>query len=70
MDGWRDDAKTISLRLRQRIKSFITSVPDHRFSAIVCYIPLHKFEKNEFENFSMLIFDALFITDLRIIPEG
>ena len=26
--------------------------------------------KNEFENFSILIFDALFITDLWIIPEG
>ena len=41
-----------------------------RFSAIVYYLPLHKFWENKFENFSILIFDALFITDLWIIPEG
>ena len=28
------------------------------------------FEKNEIENIGMLIFDVLFIRDLRIIPEG
>ena len=28
------------------------------------------FEKDEFENFSILIFDASFITDLSIIPKG
>ena len=43
---------------------------NRRFSAIVFYLPLHKFEKNKFENFSILISDALFITDLWIIPEG
>ena len=28
------------------------------------------FEKNEIEKFGNLIFDVLFIRDLRIIPEG
>ena len=28
------------------------------------------FEKNEIEKFGILIFDVLFIRDLRIIPEG
>ena len=44
-----------------------------RFSAIVFYLPsdhCSSFEKNEIEKFGILIFDVLFIRDLRIIPEG
>ena len=45
-------------------------LPYHRFIAIVFYLPFTSFEKNEIENFGILIFDDLFIRDLRIIPEG
>ena len=41
-----------------------------RLSAILFYLPLHKFEKNEIEKFGILVFDVLFIRYLRIIPEG
>ena len=42
-----------------------------RFSAIVLSMyHCTTFEKNEIEKFCILIFDVLFIRDLRIIPEG
>ena len=43
-------------------------------SSLQCYSALCTialtFEKNEIEKFGILIFDVLFIRDLRIIPEG
>ena len=46
-------------------KAYLIRRKHRRFSAIVFYLPLHKFEKNEFEIFSILIFDALFIRPLN-----
>ena len=43
------------------------------FVASVLYCSIYHcttFEKNEIEKFGILIFDVLFIRDLRIIPEG
>ena len=38
-------------------------------SSLQCY-SCTSFEKNEFENFSILIFYASLVADLSIIPEG
>ena len=45
----------------------------YHFVASVLYCSIYHcttFEENEIEKFGILIFDVLFIRDLRIIPEG
>ena len=54
----------IVLILNSRIAYIVVSV-------LYCSIyHCTSFEKNEIEKFGILIFDDLFIRDLRIIPEG
>ena len=53
--------------------SFIYIIYSIQIVASVLYCSIYhctSFEKNEIEKFGILIFDDLFIRDLRIIPEG